>query len=503
VGFWWPKASPPEQELPDLDDRVLATSYDDWLAARAGARAAHKKARPERSYPVFIIAAEGGGIYAAAAAATFLSRLQERCPSFAQHVFAISGVSGGSVGAAVFHSAVQDKALETTTGCEVGDSISKGISKATSDAIRADHLSPLLGFMVADLLGRYDRADGLEQSLVRSTKGMDRPFDEHWDLAKAAPALVLNATWVENGYRVAFAPFTLQSRKGTVRPPENPEDTTLHFFRDRHFNDSKLRKVSLAGAAVVSARFPAILPAFILRPKDEQSTDERSKDATSKEVRSKDERFKDVSSKDGRSKDDRPKEERYWNFVDGGYKDSSGALTALTIFNVVKRRSPSGVRPRLILLTNKRPQFESAKIDGTSASDMLGPLIAMLRVRDRLAEDAVIRTVAHLARDENVPGSQPEGSDDGKVWAVVETDPETFNLSLGWRISDFTHKIVSAQMGYPDISPDLCTKEWEPLPDTSTSSWVPTLVKNSCVMRSIVRAVSHREEDGPRKETPN
>ena len=53
-------------------------------------------------YPVYIIAAEGGGIYAAHHAAVWLSRMQDICPSFAQHIFAISGISGGSVGGSVF-----------------------------------------------------------------------------------------------------------------------------------------------------------------------------------------------------------------------------------------------------------------------------------------------------------------------------------------------------------------------------------------------------------------
>ncbi|MEM9726419.1 MAG: hypothetical protein AAF909_13295, partial [Pseudomonadota bacterium] len=53
--------------------------------------------------PVFIIAASGGGAYAAAHTAHVLGALQDANPSFADHIFAISGVSGGSVGATLFH----------------------------------------------------------------------------------------------------------------------------------------------------------------------------------------------------------------------------------------------------------------------------------------------------------------------------------------------------------------------------------------------------------------
>ncbi|MFP5288311.1 MAG: hypothetical protein ACLGI9_21425, partial [Thermoanaerobaculia bacterium] len=51
--------------------------------------------------PVFLVAAEGGGIRAAYWTAIALAEIQDRHPAFARHVFAISGISGGSLGAAV------------------------------------------------------------------------------------------------------------------------------------------------------------------------------------------------------------------------------------------------------------------------------------------------------------------------------------------------------------------------------------------------------------------
>ena len=58
---------------------------------------------PERPvHPLFIVATEGGGIRAAYWTATVLGTIQDADSSFADHVLAISGVSGGSLGAAVF-----------------------------------------------------------------------------------------------------------------------------------------------------------------------------------------------------------------------------------------------------------------------------------------------------------------------------------------------------------------------------------------------------------------
>jgi hypothetical protein len=83
--------------MPDLPD-----TFRNWLQARAD------QSKFSGRYPVYIVAAQGGGSYAAMHAAHFLSYMQARCPNFAHHLFAISGVSGGSVGAAAFAAAMKD-----------------------------------------------------------------------------------------------------------------------------------------------------------------------------------------------------------------------------------------------------------------------------------------------------------------------------------------------------------------------------------------------------------
>ena len=82
---------------------------------------------------------------------------------------------------------------------------------------------------------------------------------------------------------------------------------------------------------------------------------------------------------------------------------------------------------------------------------------------------------------------------------MVETEPEVFKLALGWRISDLTHKIVSVLMGDPDLgTPDRCDKAWAP--KKHADRWMRTLMRNSCVMRSIVQAVSFDGEGAPRAD---
>src|SRR5258706_3224485 len=90
-------------ELPVLRQPV-DKKFEDWYARLAA------KYPAEPSHPVFIVATEGGGIRAAYWTASVLTALQDQAPQFSDHLFAISSVSGGSLGATVFTALVADKA---------------------------------------------------------------------------------------------------------------------------------------------------------------------------------------------------------------------------------------------------------------------------------------------------------------------------------------------------------------------------------------------------------
>ena len=77
-------------------------TFDEWL------KTLHAKYPGETTPPVYVVATEGGGIRAAYWTAAVLTALQDAAPPFADHVFAISSVSGGSVGATVFTALVAD-----------------------------------------------------------------------------------------------------------------------------------------------------------------------------------------------------------------------------------------------------------------------------------------------------------------------------------------------------------------------------------------------------------
>src|SRR5262249_13319692 len=99
--------------------------------------------------------AEGGGMAAGYHLAALLAKLQETCPTFAQHVFAISSVSGGSLGAAQF-AAQASKSINNVPWqpCR-GTPIDSEYSRNAREFFRADFLSPLVAAtLFPDLLQR-------------------------------------------------------------------------------------------------------------------------------------------------------------------------------------------------------------------------------------------------------------------------------------------------------------------------------------------------------------
>ena len=409
----------------------------------AVAACASRFSNPSDQYPVYIIAAAGGGIYAASAASMFLARLQDYDSCFAQHVFAISAVSGGAIGATIFQAVARSSlpatggasgtALPLGRGCLPPDAssnqsgMSQNLEREVCAIIQDDHFSPLVASIFPELLG-FTRS-GRAQELVRSFEGsvrkrnpaaatlLDERFDAfaaNWSKAGVAPAPVLNATWVETGYRAAFAPFPLHAI-----------DDSLYSFVDKNMPDDA--NLTLLGAAAVSARFPAVLPPYSLLIGEGSS-----KEAAANTMR--------------------------WNFVDGGYSDTSGAATALALYNALEPTAKADhIVLHVILLTSSDPRLEPDDINGTAFADTLGPIDAMLSVRNGLGNEAVARACDGILGASMMQAGSESRCEDlaGKPNSplqIIGIEDETYGLSLGWKISQTTFGVVSWMLGEPQFA---------------------------------------------------
>jgi len=196
----------------------LPSAFAAWLQKRIVGRDA---TGDEHDFPVFIVAAQGGGYYAAYHSALTLARLQDLCPDFRNQVFAISGVSGGSLGASVF-AAISDNIPGgfSQRPCTAAASTGR-YEHVVKNFFRQDLLSPLLAtFLFIDLPASllplpnrllpfhpipYNRVNALESSFEDAfdlakeagwSNPLRAPFFTRWDASRPTPALILNGTLV-------------------------------------------------------------------------------------------------------------------------------------------------------------------------------------------------------------------------------------------------------------------------------------------------------------------
>jgi hypothetical protein len=213
-----------------------------------------------RSEPVYLIVSSGGGVRAAYWTALLLAKMEDgTCGHFSRSTFAISGVSGGSVGATVFLAA----ALHVRPTWPAGVPCT-GSSKVTTELVERvfgnDLMAPLVGAMLfPDAAQRFlpawsawgGRGRVFEAALEdawRVSAGTDtlaRPFLSMYSQEQdAVPLLLLASTRVEDGYRV-------------ISSPVDPQDPLAYWLQDPSHALAGLR---LSTAAHNSARFPFVSP---------------------------------------------------------------------------------------------------------------------------------------------------------------------------------------------------------------------------------------------------
>jgi hypothetical protein len=405
----------------DLDLRPpLAAAFDAWAADRLGGW-------PEgKPMPVFLVAAEGGGIRAAYWTAVVLGRLSDRHPAFARQVFAVSGVSGGSVGAATFVSLLRDREHLATCGPfarrerHATDGLGP-IELCAQEVLRQDFLSPVLAKMLSpDLLQwfvpfpvpAFDRARALEASFTDAyrraletdgfeARTFDTPFSSAWPRcstpacdpapAFALPALLLNGTHVETGRRMLHAPVRWTS-------DELPEVTDLAELLGAD--------VRLATAAHDSARFAYVSPAGRLL------------------------------SRAGHD---------YDHVVDGGYFENSGAATLQDVLPVLQR-SPQRDRLRFVVLylcnsagrcwgadTGVGP--DKPQLQPPDLTEVFAPVRSLLGARDARGQLAL----AEISRTPELAGFLEFGACPGDPAQRQAPEP------LGWQLSEGMRARLSLQ----------------------------------------------------------
>ena len=275
-----PSASP---EI-SAEDVSVQDYFKKWMDKRIDTSSTEK-------YPVFIVTAEGGASRASCWTGNVLAELQTQNPEFSSHTFALTSVSGGSLGTSTF--AMLNYSQNTGTA----DFDTLSFREVNNEILVKDFLSPLLaGMLFPDLFQQFlpfriqafSRAHFLERSWEKAWKEytnakVDAGYRQFaLDVDKyERPLLVLNTTHVESGRRGVLAGVEFD-------PSICDLDDILHV-------NGLNPDFKLSNAASSSAAFPYLSPGARVRYAD--ST--------------------------------------YGHLVDGGYFENSGVYTAIDIYNQI------------------------------------------------------------------------------------------------------------------------------------------------------------------------
>jgi hypothetical protein len=377
-------------------------------------------------HPLFVVATEGGGIRAAYWTATVLGEVQDTNPAFASHLFAISGVSGGSLGAVVFDALLAEPSPAPFKFKDKADDIlgQDFLSPALASMLYPDFVQRFLPFPVA----YFDRGRALELGWERGwrdTMGNNRfaeSFVNLWNRSREwMPALFLNGTSVEKGHRIVTTNLRLTN---VFLDAEDAADT----LAEHGLPATKAAcNIPLSTAADMSARFTYVSPAG---------------------------RFPNGS-----------------HVVDGGYFENSGATTALEIVTRIKDvcrfANITNVSVKVIMISNDprkgslmiapaKPgpeppglkRSESVTSKPNFLGDLLAPPAALMNTRDArgiYAQKAIRREQRPFKAD--APDQVPSDTKDIVYFGLRDTNVP---LPLGWMLSREAARTMREQVRLND-----------------------------------------------------
>jgi hypothetical protein len=408
----------PAQEVKRADVLGSFQTWYDLVEKNYGAGTMH---------PLYIVATEGGGIRAAYWTAIVLGALQDSNPNFAPHLFAISGVSGGSLGSVVFDALLAEPARGS-------------LQENAQKILGQDFLSPALASMLyPDLVQRFipfpiayfDRGRSLEMGWEKAwekTMGDNRFADSFVSLWKTSsrewiPALFLNGTSVERGNRI------ITSNLRVTDSFFDADDAAMKLSSQRLGATEAACHIPLSTAAHMSARFTFVSPAG---------------------------RFPDGT-----------------HIVDGGYFENSAATTAYEVVTRIKEwcvvKNIGNVDVKVIMISNNprkppsvpaKPPPEQARakltkpvtVSGRFMSELTAPLYALLNTRDARGTYAQ-RAIGHEQRPikaTEAPGEKNSPEPRTKDIVYFNLADKHVPLPLGWTLSAAAAKTMQDQLRLDD-----------------------------------------------------
>lgn len=406
----------------------------------------------EAPLPVVFVAAEGGGIRAAYWTARVLAELHcqraEPGPPYdaTKRMVAFSGISGGSLGGAVFAAWLRQP--EAWGGDR--DACRNSAKAKIRGMLSRDFLTPVFASMLfPDTAQRWlpwnvfpDRAQVMEQAWERGWERATRPgsgqdgsdqlkqplsalwsppgagFPRDWRM----PLLFLNSALVESGRPLIVAPYRF-------------DRTSFHcwFVASEQAADLMPSTVALSTAALLSARFTWVSPAGRIPP-------EGPREAA---------RFDPPSGACPRGTL-LPDNRGWFRAVDGGYYDTPAAHTAGELLAALASLDPHRrLRPVMIQIGNDpmddRGGQKRWRNKHNFLPEILSPPVAIWDVRTGHGESTL-------------EGARAAAVSAGGLFAHFALCKTRVGLPLGWALSDSAMNEMDRQLGLPPEGGGASTK---------------------------------------------
>lgn len=427
-----PFGNSPDHSLRDVrfeaaDERpALAPHFAAWQA---------ELPKERKDNPVFFVAAAGGGLRAAYWTAHVLAAADDAtCGEFGRHVYAYSGVSGGSLGIAAY--LAQRQVWQQKPEAE---RCQRGRTDEMRRMLNRDFLAPVAGSLLfAEMTQRFspytyledDRGSTLARSWARAWDDVfpkaqgsfDRAFLQQFaalapgdSAMPVRPAVFLNATSVESGRRAVA--MNVRARVSG----------TIDLFRPVSGVNLKTHGLTVREAVLNSARFTYVSPAGTV-----------------------------IGCK--KDTDGKCAEFIWGRVVDGGYFENSGIATLMDLIDAMKPQDGAaavGLRKnqiQVIVIDNaadnesvcrrrgdaEEPDQDDLRANVPALSGVTAPLEAFLKVREARAGQEVRRARAdYHCRSQLIDWDlfAPRGDARQAQKAEQQAEEARQEPALGWFLS--------------------------------------------------------------------
>ncbi len=315
--------------------QTLTNDFNNWVDHKKNYWLSDSSGWQRQNIPVFFIAAQGGGIRALAWTAGLLHQLNDQYGGeFYNNVYAISGVSGGGVGAVFYNAFYRDRMRGSPESLFSSDDLFAMITEDyLSDVTNAYAFSDNLQKIIPHPIEYFSRSNRLEDVWAWSyhhTSGLstfdssflslwyDRAGNKNYDI----PNLFLNGTLVETGSKTIIASVDFKSS---------------HFANVLDVHQQTQTDVPVKTAASLCSRFPIVTAAAKINSPDTG----------------------------------------YGHIADGGYYENTGIETALQIMNALS------------------DEFERINNDSTNQFKLI-PILLFIRNGSDALPPVLMRTMRDL-----------------------------------------------------------------------------------------------------------